>query len=75
MHGWGLVVGGGGREFWAGLLLYANRHRNILGAAGHIILTPANQLMVVGHKIWSLTNQGFEQATFRSLAQHANQLR
>jgi hypothetical protein len=27
------------------LLLYAHRHRNILGAAGHIILTPANQLM------------------------------
>jgi hypothetical protein len=27
------------------LLLYAHRHRSILGAAGHIILTPANQLM------------------------------
>jgi hypothetical protein len=27
------------------LLLYALRHRSILGAAGHIILTPANQLM------------------------------
>jgi hypothetical protein len=26
-------------------LLYAHRHRSILGAAGHIILTPANQLM------------------------------
>jgi hypothetical protein len=25
--------------FW--LLLYAHRHRSILGAAGHIILTPA----------------------------------
>jgi hypothetical protein len=27
------------------LLLYPHRHRSILGAAGHIILTPANQLM------------------------------
>jgi hypothetical protein len=27
------------------LLFYAHRHRSILGAAGHIILTPANQLM------------------------------
>jgi hypothetical protein len=27
------------------LLLYAHRHRSVLGAAGHIILTPANQLM------------------------------
>jgi hypothetical protein len=36
--------------FW--LLLYAHRHRSILGAAGHIILilTPANQLMVMGLK-------------------------
>jgi hypothetical protein len=27
------------------LLLYAHRHRSILGAAGHIETTPANQLM------------------------------
>jgi hypothetical protein len=27
------------------LLLYAHKHRSILGAAGHIILKPANQLM------------------------------
>jgi hypothetical protein len=27
------------------LLLYAHRQRSILGAAGHIILTPSNQLM------------------------------
>jgi hypothetical protein len=27
------------------LLLYTHRHRSILGAAGHIILTPANQMM------------------------------
>jgi hypothetical protein len=27
------------------LLLYALRYRSVLGAAGHIILTPANQLM------------------------------
>jgi hypothetical protein len=32
------------RWFW--LWLYANRHRSILGAVGHIIPTPANQLMV-----------------------------
>jgi hypothetical protein len=36
-------------------LLYVNKHRNILGAAGHI-LTPANQLMVMGLKIWSLAS-------------------
>jgi hypothetical protein len=41
-------------------------------AAGHIVL-PANQLMVMGLKIWSLSNPGFEPATFRSLAQHAHQ--
>jgi hypothetical protein len=38
------------------LLRYAHRHRSILGAAGHIILTPANQLMVMGLKMWSLSN-------------------
>jgi hypothetical protein len=32
-------------------IAYAHRHRSILGAAGHIILTPANQLMVMGLKI------------------------
>jgi hypothetical protein len=32
------------------LLLYAHIHRNILGAVGHIILTPANQLMAMGLK-------------------------
>jgi hypothetical protein len=59
-------------EFW--LLLYAHRHRSILGAAGHIILTPANQLMVMGLKIWSLFNSGFQPGTFRSLAQRAYHL-
>jgi hypothetical protein len=44
------------------LLLYAHSHRRILEAAGHIILTPAKQLMVMGLKIW------FESATFQSLA-------
>jgi hypothetical protein len=33
------------------LVLYAHRHRSILGAAGHIIRTPANQLMGMGLKI------------------------
>jgi hypothetical protein len=60
-------------EFW--LMLYAHRHRIILGAAGHILLTPVNQLMVMagstyGHcPIW-ISNQ----RTFRSLAQRAYQL-
>jgi hypothetical protein len=31
--------------FWFWLSLYAHRHRSILGAASHIILTPVNQLM------------------------------
>jgi hypothetical protein len=43
------------------LLLYAHRHWSILGAAGHIILTPANQLMVMGLKIWSMSNPGSNQ--------------
>jgi hypothetical protein len=47
--------------------LCPHRHQGILGAVGHIILTPANQLMVIGLKIWSLSNPGFEPATFRSL--------
>jgi hypothetical protein len=55
-------------------LLYAHSHRSILGVAGHIILTPANQLMVMGLKIWSLSNSGFEPLTFQPLAQRANQM-
>jgi hypothetical protein len=51
------------RVFLVWLLLYAHRHRSILGAAGHIILTPANQLMVMRLTVQS----GFEPATFRSL--------
>jgi hypothetical protein len=35
------------------LLLYAHRHLSILGVAGHITLAQANQLMVMGLKIWS----------------------
>jgi hypothetical protein len=38
------------------LLLYAHRHRKILRAAGHILLIPANQLLVMGLKIWSRSN-------------------
>jgi hypothetical protein len=48
--------------FW--LLLYAHRHRSALGAAGHIILTPANQLMVLVLKIWSLSNPGSNHRPF-----------
>jgi hypothetical protein len=41
---WGVGLGPAvGWLVW--LLLYAHRHRSILEAAGHIILTPANQLM------------------------------
>jgi hypothetical protein len=54
--------------FLGWLLLYANRHRSILGAAGYIILAPANQLMVMGLEIWSLSNPGIKPATFRSQA-------
>jgi hypothetical protein len=35
------------RKEW---LLYAHTHRSVLGAAGHIILTPANQLRLWGSK-------------------------
>jgi hypothetical protein len=38
-------------------------------------LTPANQLMVMGRKISSMFNLGFEPGIFRSLAQRAYQLR
>jgi hypothetical protein len=37
--------GGGTQNGFVWLLLYAHRHQSILGAAGHIILTPANQWM------------------------------
>jgi hypothetical protein len=58
-------------EFEFLVIAYAHcRHRGILEAAGHIILTPANQLMAKGIIIWSLSNPGFEPATFRSLAQN-----
>jgi hypothetical protein len=53
----------------------AHTHPTILGVTGHIILTPVNQLMDMGLKIWSLLNPGYQPATFRSLAQRANQLR
>jgi hypothetical protein len=45
---------------WLWLLLYTHTHRSILGAADHI-LTPANQLMVMGLKVWSLSNLGSNQ--------------
>jgi hypothetical protein len=43
------VLGDASFEVW--LLLYAHRHRSMLGAAGYIILTPAKQLMVNGAQI------------------------
>jgi hypothetical protein len=49
--------------------------KHISGGWSHILLTPANQLMVMGLKIWSLSNPGFEPETFRSLAESAYQLR
>jgi hypothetical protein len=51
-------------EFAVWLLLYAHRHRSILGEAGHILLTPANQLMVMGLKTWSLSNPALENLGF-----------
>jgi hypothetical protein len=44
------------------------------GGAGHITLTPANQWIVIGLKIWSLSNPDFEPGTFLSLAQRAYHL-
>jgi hypothetical protein len=46
------------------LLLYTHKHRSIVGAADLIILTPANQLMVMGLKIWSLSNPDSNQLPF-----------
>jgi hypothetical protein len=46
------------------LLLYAHRYRRRLGATGHIILTPAKQLMVMGLKIWPLSNPDLSQRPF-----------
>jgi hypothetical protein len=44
-------------------------------AAGHIILTPANMLLIMGQIIlWSLSNAAFRPATLQSLAQRANKL-
>jgi hypothetical protein len=40
----------------------------LLVVAHHIMLTPANQLLVMGQIIWSLTNPRLETATFQSLA-------
>jgi hypothetical protein len=53
---------------------YVTGNTTILVAAGHSILTPANQLMVMGLKIWSLSNPGIGPATFQSLAQRVYQL-
>jgi hypothetical protein len=47
----------------------------MFGAAAHIILTPANQSLVTGQIIWSLSIPGFELVTVRLLAKRANQLR
>jgi hypothetical protein len=55
--------------------LRPHTHRSILRAAGHIILTPANQLLVLEQILWTLSEQGLESAAFRSLAKGANHLR
>jgi hypothetical protein len=49
-----------------------NSRRGILGAAGHLILTPAKKLLVT--RTQNVVNAQPELATFRSLAQHASQL-
>jgi hypothetical protein len=56
------------------VIAFRPQHRSILGAAGHITMTPANQLMVIELKIWSLSNPCFEPATFLLLARGAYQL-
>jgi hypothetical protein len=45
---------------WFGwvIALHPQTLKHIIGAAGIIILTPANQLIVTGLKIWSLSNPG-----------------
>jgi hypothetical protein len=44
-------------------ICYDNRRWCMLRMSGHL-LTPANQLMVMGIIIWSLSNPGFKPATF-----------
>jgi hypothetical protein len=41
-------------------VLYAHTRQTIIGAAGNIILTPANQLMVMGLKIMVAVQLGFQ---------------
>jgi hypothetical protein len=53
-----------GVELFIMLLIYAHTHRSILGAAGYIILTPVNQLMVIWLKIWSLSHPDLNQGPF-----------
>jgi hypothetical protein len=63
------------RFFGLVIALRLQTPKHIRGGWSRYVLTPANQLMVMGLKIWSLSNSIIEPATFRSLAQHANQLR
>jgi hypothetical protein len=41
--------------------------KQIKASYSHLMLTPANQLLVMGHIQWSLSNPGFQSATFGSL--------
>jgi hypothetical protein len=51
-------------------LLYASQTpKHIRGGIGHNILQPANQLLVMGKKMSSLSNPGLEPATFQLLVQ------
>jgi hypothetical protein len=51
--------------------LCQHTQKHIRGGWSHYTDT-SKPVEVMGIKIWSLSNPGFEPATFRSLAQHAN---
>jgi hypothetical protein len=58
---------------WVWWLLYAHRHWSILGAAGHIILIPVNQLIVMGLKIIMVTVQYRVRTRNLSICTHMNE--
>jgi hypothetical protein len=57
-------------------LLYAHTYQSIHTciSGSWSRYTDTSESIVMEQIIWSLSNLGFESATFRSLAQHANQL-
>jgi hypothetical protein len=67
---------GGKKKRKNGCFTPTHRHtpKHIKGTAGHIIVTPANQLLAVGQIIWSLPSPEFEPGTSWSLVQSVDQL-